>query len=208
MKILLLATALLSWTSLVPAADAPDPIVSVTGGRIQGRMLTAPGGAAFKGIPFAAPPLGNLRWREPAPVVAWTGVRDADRFGASCVQEISGWNQQEAVGNKEDCLYLNVWTPEWPSRTKMPVMVWLHGGGNTGGGASVDYFDGASLSRGGVVVVTINYRLGVMGYFAHPGLTAESAASCLWQLRPAGPAGRAQVGARQHRAISAATRAT
>ncbi len=175
MKTLLLATTLLSLTSLVAAAATPDPVVAVTGGKIQGRSLAAPGGAAFKGIPFAAPPLGKLRWREPAAVVSWTGVRDANSFGASCVQQISGWNQQEAAGNKEDCLYLNVWTPEWPSRTKKPVMVWLHGGGNTGGGASVDYFDGTSLSRGGVVVVTINYRLGLMGYFVHPGLTAESA---------------------------------
>jgi para-nitrobenzyl esterase len=170
----LLATTLLSLVSLVSAAGASDPVVAVTGGKIQGRILTASGGAAFKGIPFAAPPLGDLRWREPAPVAEWNGVHDANSFGASCVQEISEWNRQEASGNKEDCLYLNVWTPEWPSRVKQPVMVWLHGGGNTSGGASVDYFDGASLSRRGVVVVTINYRLGPMGFFVHPGLTAES----------------------------------
>jgi para-nitrobenzyl esterase len=132
------------------------------------------GGAAFKGIPYAAPPLGDLRWREHAPVAAWTGVREANAFGASCVQEILSWNKQEATGNQEDCLYLNVWTPEWPSKARKPVMVWLHGGGNAGGGASVDYFDGVSLSRRGIVLVTINYRLGLFGFFVHPGLTTES----------------------------------
>ena len=161
--------------SAVCAAAANDPVVTVPGGKIQGRLLAAPGGASFKGVPFAAPPLGDLRWREPAPVQPWQGVRDADAFGASCVQQISAWNQQEAQGNQEDCLYLNVWTPEWPSTGKKPVMFWIYGGGNTAGGASVDYFDGASLSRRGVVLVTINYRMGVFGYFAHPALSSESA---------------------------------
>jgi para-nitrobenzyl esterase len=168
-----LLSLLLSVAPCASAAAPADPVVSVSGGRIRG-SLVPPGGAAFKGIPFAAPPLGNLRWREPAPVVAWSGVRDANSFGASCVQEISTWNKQEATGNGEDCLYLNVWTSEWPSRAKQPVMVWIHGGGNTGGGASVDYFDGVSLSRRGVVLVTLNYRLGLFGFFVHPGLTAES----------------------------------
>ena len=161
--------------SVAPLVSAADPVVPVTGGKIQGKILPEPGGAVFKGVPFAAPPLGDLRWHDPAPVVPWTGVRDANTFGASCVQEISTWNKQEATGNKEDCLYLNVWTPEWPSKAKKPVMVWLHGGGNTGGGASVDYFDGTSLARRGIVLVTINYRLGLFGFFGHPGLTAESA---------------------------------
>ena len=165
---------LAACAAAVPAAES-DPAVTVTGGKIQGRLLTAPGGAVFKGVPFAEPPLGGLRWREPAPVKAWTGVRDAATFGAACVQEVVAWNKQEATGNKEDCLYLNVWTPEWPAKSKKPVMVWLHGGGNTGGAASVDYFDGAALSRRGVVLVTINYRLGLFGFFVHPGLTAESA---------------------------------
>jgi para-nitrobenzyl esterase len=146
----------------------------VTSGQLTGRPGPA-GGAAFKGIPYAQPPLGDLRWHEPVPVKAWTGARDASTFGKSCVQQISSWNKQEAEGNQEDCLYLNVWAPEWPAKSPKPVMVWLHGGGNTGGGASVDYFDGVSLSKRGVVLVTINYRLGFFGFFAHPGLTAESA---------------------------------
>jgi para-nitrobenzyl esterase len=173
MKSLAFRSLLLSL-AMVSAAGAADPVVSMTGGKIQGRLLSTPGGAVFKGIPFAAPPLGELRWREPAAVTPWNGVRDADAFGPSCVQEIVTWNNQEATGNQEDCLYLNVWTPEWPSQARNPVMVWIHGGGNTGGGASVDYFDGVSLSRRGVILVTINYRLGVFGFFAHPALTAES----------------------------------
>ena len=155
-------------------ARAANPVAQVAGGKAEGRQLAA-SGAVFKGIPFAAPPVGDLRWREPQPVKAWTGLRDASAFGASCVQNISGWNAQEATGNKEDCLYLNVWTPQFKAGAKVPVMVWVHGGGNTGGGASVDYFDGASLASKGVVLVTLNYRLGVMGFMAHPGLTAESA---------------------------------
>jgi para-nitrobenzyl esterase len=118
--------------------------------------------------------LGALRWHEPVPVSPWKGVRDATKFGAACTQKISTWNTQEAQGNQEDCLYLNIWTPEWPPKSPKPVMVWLHGGGNTGGAASVDYFDGTSLSRRGIILVTINYRLGLFGFFAHPGLTAES----------------------------------
>jgi para-nitrobenzyl esterase len=112
--------------------------------------------AIFKGIPYAAPPQGALRWRDPMPVKAWAGVRNATTFGASCAQEVQDWDRQEATGNKEDCLFLNVWSPDWSAKTRRPVMVWLHGGGNTGGGASVDYFDGAALSRKGVIVVTIN----------------------------------------------------
>jgi para-nitrobenzyl esterase len=154
-------------------AASADPPVQVTGGRIAGRVIPA-GGASFKGIPYAQPPLGDLRWRSPVPVKPWNGVRDASTFGPACTQQISTWNQQEAQGNQEDCLYLNIWAPEWPPKSTKPVMVWLHGGGNTGGAASVDYFDGTSLSRRGVVLVTINYRLGLFGFFAHPGLTTES----------------------------------
>jgi para-nitrobenzyl esterase len=154
---------------LVGVLHAADVSVSVTGGAIQGRMLEAPGGAVFKGVPFAAPPLGDLRWRPPAPVVAWKGVRDASTFGSSCVQDTGG----KTVGD-EDCLYLNVWTPEWPAKSKLPVMFWMYGGGNNAGSASMPIYDGAALSRKGVVVVTINYRLGLFGYMAHPELTAES----------------------------------
>jgi para-nitrobenzyl esterase len=156
------------------ALYAADPVVAVTGGQIRGRLIPA-GGAVFKGIPFAQPPVGDLRWREPAPVKKWAGIRDAGAFGAACIQLVAAWNKQEAQGDREDCLYLNVWTPEWPTKSVRPVMVWLYGGANTAGAASVDYYDGTSLSRRGIVLVTINYRVGLFGFFVHPGLTAESA---------------------------------
>jgi para-nitrobenzyl esterase len=155
----------------------PAPTASVTGGQIRGRSLN--GGAVFKGVPFAAPPEGQLRWKPPMPVKAWTGLRDAGEYAATCAQVDAGWNKTAAAAGKEDCLYLNVWTPEWPSRSNKPVMLWIHGGANMGGsalgsGGIEPPFDGESLSRHGVVVVTINYRLGLLGFLAHPELTAES----------------------------------
>src|SRR5579872_5944724 len=147
------------------AASEPNaPMVSVTGGKIQGS--TVKGGAVFKGIPFASPPVGDLRWREPAPVKAWTGVRQATQFGARCMQN--------GEGVSEDCLYLNVWTPEWPPKSPNPVMLWIHGGGNFAGASSDAIFDGEPLAEHGVVLVSANYRLGVFGFYAHPELTAES----------------------------------
>jgi para-nitrobenzyl esterase len=169
------AAASLGWMVFPSSAADTDPVVTVSGGQIRGRRLPAPGGAVFKGIPFVQPPVGDLRWREPVPVKPWQGVRAAAAFGPSCTQNMAGWNAQEAPGNKEDCLYLNVWAPEWPAKTKKPVMLYIHGGGNTTGAASVDYLDGASLVRRGVVLVSTNYRLGVFGFFAHPELTRESA---------------------------------
>jgi para-nitrobenzyl esterase len=159
----LLSIAMLS--SAAYAGDA-DPVVRVTGGQIKGRALPS-GGAAFKGVPFAQPPVGDLRWRDPVPVKAWTGVRDAGDFGPSCAQA----NRPDS---EEDCLSLNLWTAEWPSKSPKPVMVWLYGGGNTAGQTAVPYLDGVSLSRRGVILVTVNYRVGIFGFFAHPGLTAES----------------------------------
>ena len=142
-------------------------------------MLFAPGGAVFKGIPFAQPPAGNLRWREPQPVKSWAGVRDAGAYGPPCAQIAGGWNDLIASMGSEDCLYLNVWTAEWPSQSPKPVMFWIHGGGNMAGsalgGSGIEpIFDGENLARHGVVVVTANYRVGVLGFIGHPELTAES----------------------------------
>ncbi len=158
--------ALAALAFLTQVAAAQEPLaVRVTGGTIQGAPLKG-GGAVFKGIPFAAPPVGDLRWREPMPVKPWTGIREATNFGARCMQG------GERVS--EDCLYINVWTPEWPSQSRKPVMLWIHGGGNFAGSSSETIFDGESLARRGVVLVSANYRLGIFGFYQHPELTAES----------------------------------
>ncbi len=165
--------ALAGVVAISVRAAETDPVVAVTGGQIKGRT-TPGGGAAFKGVPFAQPPVGDLRWREPAPVKPWTGVRDAADFGPGCTQQISRANQALTQNNQEDCLYLNVWTGEWPSKSPKPVMVWLYGGGNFAGVTSSGYMDGAAISRRGVILVSVSYRLGIFGFFVHPGLTAES----------------------------------
>ena len=156
--------------AVVAAADTP-PAASVTGGQIRGASLDQ-GGAMFKGIPFAQPPVGDRRWREPGPVQPWTAARDATAFSPPCAQNSGG---KPMENSNEDCLYLNVWTPEWPAKSRKPVMVWFHGGGNYGGTASSNNFNGEPLARRGVVLVTVNYRLTIFGFFAHPELTRESA---------------------------------
>lgn len=156
------------------AAQEVGPVASVAGGKIRGRLLMA-GGAVFRGIPFAQPPVGELRWREPQPALPWPGVRDAGESGPPCAQNSAGWNEHESIASREDCLYLDVWTPEWPAKARKPVMVWLHGGGNTGGAGAADpLYEGTRMVSHGVVLVVIDYRLGVFGFFAHPELTRES----------------------------------
>ena len=172
----ILACILCLGQALIPAISAQtpakaagsDPIVSISTGQLRG-SLTADGVAVFKNIPFAQPPVGDLRWREPLPAKAWTGVRDATAFGPMCNQ-----NDNKQLPHSEDCLQLNVWTPKWPMTSPVPVMVWVHGGGNTAGSGVEALFNGEVLARHGVVVVNVNYRLGVFGFFAHPGLTKES----------------------------------
>ncbi|HWU56561.1 MAG TPA: carboxylesterase family protein [Rhizomicrobium sp.] len=147
-------------------------IVSVTGGQIRGAMLEQ-GGAVFKGIPYAAPPVGDLRWREPAPVQRWPGVRDTTSFSPACAQ--SPIFIPSTMPVSEDCLYLNIWTAQWPAISRKPVMVWFPGGGNFGGSAREPVYDSDTLARRGVVLVTLNFRLGPFGFFSHPALTRESA---------------------------------
>lgn len=162
----LVFSAVLAMNGAAPS----DPTVAVTGGRIRGTLLER-GGASFKGIPFAEAPAGNLRWREPRPVRPWSGVRDAREYGAPCAQNAGGHMMETS---QEDCLFLNVWAPEWPPKGRRPVMFWIHGGGNFGGTASTPRFDGETLARHGVVLVSANYRLTIFGFFAHPELTRES----------------------------------
>jgi para-nitrobenzyl esterase len=128
----------------------------------------------YKGVPFGAPPVGELRWKAPAPVQPWTGVRKADVFGPGCLQPEPPANSPGRGGTySEDCLYLNVWRPA-EAMGPLPVMVWIYGGGFTGGSAAWDLFDASNLARHGVMVVTFNYRVGALGFLAHPDLTRES----------------------------------
>ena len=156
----------------LPASASPAPLViGVEQGRLQGVGLD--GGVSFRGVPFAAPPVGPLRWRPPAPARSWRGVRDATRFGLPCAQPDLGWNGVKTTGSSEDCLTLNIWAPT--AARGLPVMVWIHGGAFQGGSGVDPMFDGTALMKHGVVVVTLNYRLGVLGFLAHPDLAAESA---------------------------------
>ena len=173
-RILLLALA-----APLAMAAIQEPI-QVEGGQITGTPTPqwTPGVRAFRGIPYAAPPVGNLRWRPPQPVVPWSGVKAADHFSPACMQrptstEGNGWREGLAVIS-EDCLYRNVWTPAQSANAKLPVMIFIHGGGNVAGSGSENQYDGAYLVKKGVVFVNLNYRLNVFGYLAHPDLTRES----------------------------------
>ncbi len=166
--------------SIVPAVLAAGaslkPIqVHTTDGVVEG-VVSADGKVrAFKGIPFAAPPVGPLRWKEPQPVQPWTGVRQARDFSAHCMQlNVFGDMIFPDAGASEDCLYLNVWAPANAAAEKLPVMVWIYGGGFVAGATSEPRQDGGNLSKQGVVVVSMNYRLGIFGFFSHPELTKES----------------------------------
>jgi para-nitrobenzyl esterase len=129
----------------------------------------------FKGIPYAAPPVGSLRWKEPQPVPNWQGVRKGTEFGARCMQgNVFGDMVFRDAAPSEDCLYLNVWTPKASPEAKLPVMVWIYGGGFQAGATSEPRQDGEHLAHKGVVVVSMNYRLGIFGFFSHPELTKES----------------------------------
>ena len=168
---LILTLGLLSFDVRAQDAATPaGPIAQAPDGQLQGKAVD--GGAMFANIPFAAPPLGALRWKPPAAAPRWTGVRAATAIGNACMQFAQGWNDVDAAHASEDCLNLNVWTPSLTGRRA--VMVWIHGGGFSGGAGNTPLYDAGPLMRRGVVVVTINYRLGVFGFLAHPQLTAES----------------------------------
>ncbi len=163
--------ALAACAALTPAAATGAPPVKVEGGLVQG--VTDGNLTVYKGIPFAAPPVGNLRWKAPQPVAGWAGTRPADQYAPACVQSMGG---PPPSGVSEDCLYLNVWTPAKSAAEKLPVLVWIYGGGFNGGATSYPVHDGARLAKRGVVLVSLSYRVGVLGFFAHPELSAESPA--------------------------------
>ncbi len=156
-----------------PVAEAAVNDATVETGRLRGVVSGAV--AAFKGIPYAAPPVGPNRWRPPQPAAKWTGVRDASHYGADCMQlPFPGDAAPLGVTPAEDCLYLNVWKPARGGR-RLPVMVWIYGGGFVNGGSSPEVYDGSRFAEDGIVFVSFNYRVGRFGFFAHPALTKESA---------------------------------
>jgi para-nitrobenzyl esterase len=157
------------------AAAIHDP-VRLDSGPVSGVAGSSPEVVVYKGIPFAAPPVGSLRWRAPEAPAHWQGVRNAAEFGSICMQASGGRGAAGSAGPKpsEDCLYLNVWTGAKSAGEKRPVLVWLHPGGFTSGSGSAPGFDGENLAKKGLVVVTVNYRLAIFGFFSHPELTEES----------------------------------
>ena len=169
-----LAPGLELWAAQPSAAQ----IVTVESGQLQGTVQDAV--LSFKGIPFAAPAVGDLRWRPPQPASKWRGVRSANQYGADCMQ-LPFPSDAAPLGTPpaEDCLYLNVWRPAAQSAGPLPVMVWIYGGGYVNGGSSPAVYDGSEFARQGVVLVSFNYRLGRFGYFAHPALTREGKAGLL-----------------------------
>jgi para-nitrobenzyl esterase len=162
-------TAAMIGLSSAAAAAAPAP-VRIQSGWIRG--TEEHGLTVYRGVPFAAPPIGPLRWRPPQPPSAWSGVRNADQFAPACMQPPPWWNRAAPVS--EDCLYLNIWTPARSPHAALPVMVWIYGGGFSTGATSLPVFDGEKLARHGVIIVSIAYRGGPMGFLALPALSAES----------------------------------
>jgi para-nitrobenzyl esterase len=168
------------------AAAPSDALVQIDAGTLRGTYSGST--IAFRGIPYARPPVGELRWESPLPAIPWQGVKEATQPGSACTQPAAGLVPflapmakaygssfaQPPVQSSEDCLYLDVWAPQWPAKHALPVMVWLHGGSNIVGSGTQSTYDGVSLTQHGVVLVTLNYRLGVMGFFSHPELSAGS----------------------------------
>ncbi|MBI1782759.1 MAG: carboxylesterase family protein [Sphingobacteriales bacterium] len=153
--------------------DNSSPRVKVENGILEG--VDESGVNTFKGIPYAAPPVGEFRWREPQPVKNWEGLRKADKFGKQAMQlPIFGDMNFRSSGTSEDCLYLNIWAPSNAGKEKLPVLVYYYGGGFMAGDGSEPRYDGESMARHGIVTVTVNYRLGVFGLLSHPELTKES----------------------------------
>lgn len=179
----LLPLVALTLNSCQQQVSVPEcPVVTVTGGQVQGVPAELDGVFVYRGIPYAAPPLGNLRWKEPQPVQPWEGVLLADKFGHPGYQSVhypggyfTEWGYGDEAPYSEDCLYLNVWTKAAGQTTaNLPVALWIHGGGYREGWGSEPEFDGQEWAAKDVVLVSINYRLGVFGFLSHPELSAES----------------------------------
>src|SRR5450432_2348179 len=182
------STRLIAFTCLLvlhvgPRKKDSNPFdtVKTNAGLISGTTNTDGDIHIFKGVPFAAPPVGHLRWQKPQPVKPWDAVRKCDAFGASPVQvkpvPFSMWSKEFLIPDEpisEDCLYLNVWTGAKQQQEKRPVIVWIYGGGFSSGGSGCPIYDGEAMAKKGIVFVSINYRVGIFGFLSHPELTSES----------------------------------
>lgn len=172
-----------AYLFILSSCNGDNPILNIEGGEIIGVETATEGVLVYKGIPYAAPPVGDLRWREPQPVIPWDGIKVADTFGDAAMQDdqVEGafyqheFYQAGDPDRSEDCLYLNVWTPA-PGKTnkKLPVTMWIHGGGFQFGFGHEIEFDGEAWAKRGVILITINHRLGPFGFLSHPLLTAEN----------------------------------
>ena len=178
--ILIIAIVLLGTSCTVKNVSTLPQPVQIQNGKVEGIKSANSNVVVYKGIPYAAPPVGEFRWKEPQPPLSWEGVYVADKFCSSCIQNITGarnpWTDEFMSHDSisEDCLFLNIWTPAKSSSDKLPVLVYIHGGAFNEGSGSILVYDGEELAKKGIIVVTINYRLGVLGFLAHPELTKES----------------------------------
>ena len=172
MRIILILLVGIHLTAAAAALDSQPPPVKTQKGALQG-YFDGGGIRVFAGIPYALPPVGDLRWREPQPMTNWNGIRAADHFGDRPMQPTL-WKDMifRSTRMSEDCLYLNVWAPT--TGTNLPVLVFFHGGALVAGDGSEPRYDGSAFARQNIIVVTVNYRLGVFGFYAHPELTRES----------------------------------
>lgn len=168
-----LLAAIVLTACATTAFSQDDLTVTIESGTLRGAKAMTAGVRVFRGIPYAKPPVRDLRWRPPQPVEPWEGARDATEFGPSCIQPAGGIVRDIEGAKSEDCLYLNIWTPSEPG-DRLPVMVWIHGGGFTIGSGASRFTRGHRFAERGVVLVAINYRLGPFGFLAHPALSAES----------------------------------
>ena len=189
LRMLLLAAVCAALLETIAAAAAS---VKVEGGLVEGTVEN--GLAVYRGIPFAAPPVGDLRWRAPQPAAKWQGVLRADKFAARCMQGVGAVSPGagQAPEMSEDCLYLNVWSPAKSAGDRVPVLVWIYGGGFGGGATSIPTYSGEQLAKKGVVLVSIAYRVGPLGFLAHPELSAETkerVSGNYGQLKPPATAG-------------------
>ncbi|MFZ3332737.1 MAG: carboxylesterase family protein [Candidatus Acidiferrales bacterium] len=173
-KIICFATLIMFALAILHGPGAQDE-VRTESGIVSGTLNSDGTVRMFKGIPFAAPPIGDLRWKPPHPPLAWQGIRPADKFGPACMQtDVYGDIHFRDVQPSEDCLNLTIWLPAHPAPAKLPVIVWFYGGGFLAGGDSETRYDGENLAKKGVIIVSPNYRLGVFGFLSHPELTKES----------------------------------